>query len=1352
MAALGDLLEQLDTDPVRRGSQFERICHWFLRHDPVYARELRHVWLWKDWPQRWGADAGIDLVAEDRLGRLWAIQAKAYNPAVSITKRDVDTFLAESGRPEFAFRLLIATTNLIGRTAKRTLEAQEKQASVLLRGDLEVAAVDWPRSPADLRPPRLVPNRPRPHQREAIDKVIKGFDEYDRGQLIMACGTGKTLTALFINEELAAERTLVLLPSLSLLAQTLREWTSHTAQAFDFLPVCSDETVADPDAAVANTSDLGFPVTTAPEEIATFLRRRSGPRVVFATYQSSPQIADAFRLGRVPAFDLVIADEAHRCAGRVSSGFGTILDAESIKADRRLFMTATPRYFTGRVVRQAKDADFEVASMDDEEVFGPVFHRLGFAEAIERKLLTDYQVAVVAVDDATYRDWAQRGRFVTTDGAEVTDARTLAGQIGLAQAMRRYDLHRTITFHSRVKRAHEFARSLPEVISWMPADQQPLGQVWSDYASGEMPAGQRHALLHHLGRLDHGQRGLLANARCLAEGVDVPTLDSVAFIDPRRSEVDIVQAVGRAIRLAADKTIGTIVIPVFVDTDEDPAVALDNSVFKPVWDVIKALRSHDSQLGEHLDGLRRQLGRQGEQPRLPTKIHLDLPEQVGADFARAFDVRLVEQTTAPWEFWFGLLEQFVGDHGHSRVPNSYIIDGYRLGPWVTKQRSKRTDGTLDLDRVHRLEELAGWSWDPKADQWEDGFRRLLEYVDRHGDAKVPVSCRVEGYPLGNWVNIQRTGRSTGVLEADRERRLQAVTGWTWSARTDEWEDGFQRLLDYLDVHGNARVPASYTVEGYRLGVFVNNQRHFYAKGTLRTDRQERFEALTGWTWSPRVDQWEDGLARLLDYVDTHGNARVPASYAIEGYRLGAWVSQLRGKRADGVLDADRQRQLEALTGWTWDHKADHWEESFQRLLEYVERHGDARVPTSHTTDGFRLGGWVGTQRTNRAKGTLEPDREQRLQELTGWTWDHRADRWEEGFKRLLEYVEQHGDARVPARYVTEVEGYRLGVWVNSQRTYRAKGALESDRERRLEAVTGWTWDAQADLWEEGFRRLLDYVETHGDARVPHSYTVGGYQLSAWIGTQRTNRTKGALDGDRERRLQELTGWTWDHRADRWEEGFRRLLDYVETHGDARVLQSYVVDGYRLGSWVTTQRLNRAKGALDADRERRLQELTGWTWDGRIDNWEEYFRRLLDYVERHGNALVPYAYRAAGYQLGAWVATQRASHAKGTLDTARERRLQAVTGWTWGARNDQWEEGFRRLLDYVENHGDPRVPQSYVIEDYRLGSWVRKQRAAYTRGTLLTDRQRRLEELTGWKWPRLPSTTSRGPDPHPAPVP
>ena len=417
-----------------------------------------------------------------------------------------------------------------------------------------------------------------------------------------------------------------------------------------------------------------MPVTTDPHDIAAFLRRRSGPRVVFSTYQSSPQIAAAFAHGRVPAFDLVIADEAHRVAGIESSDFATVLDETAIKARRRLFMTATPRYFTGRVLKAAQEADLEVASMDDPSKFGTVFHRLTFGEAIKRNLLTDYQVAVVGVDNDTYREWAEKGTLVTRDGKKITDARTLAGQIGLAKAMRKYDLRRSISFHSRVSRAREFAAEMPEVIAWMPARQRPKGALWARHASGEMSAGERHVLLQHLSRLDDGERGLLTNARCLSEGVDVPTLDGVAFIDPRRSEVDIVQAVGRAIRKSEGKTVGTIVIPVFIDTDTDPEVALNDSSFKPVWDVIQALRAHDEELGEHLDSLRREMGRTGGVPKLPDKIHLDLPVKVGADFADAFDVRLLQKTSASWEFWMGLMDSFID--GERALPGA---SGLRSG-------------------------------------------------------------------------------------------------------------------------------------------------------------------------------------------------------------------------------------------------------------------------------------------------------------------------------------------------------------------------------------------------------------------------------------------------------------------------------------------------------------------------------------------------------------------------------------------------------------------------------------------------------------------------------------------------
>ena len=290
-------------------------------------------------------------------------------------------------------------------------------------------------------------------------------------------------------------------------------------------------------------------------------------------------------------------------------------------------MTATPRYYTGRVIKAAQESEMEIASMDDPVKFGGVFHRLSFGEAIGRGLLTDYQVAVVGVDDATYRKWAEKGVLVRRDN-KTTDARTLASQIGLAKAMRKYDLRRVISFHSRVLRAKRFAAEMPDVIAWLPARQRPSGRLWAGYASGDMSAGERHVRLQRLRRLDEGERGLLTNARCLSEGVDLPTLDGVAFIDPRGSEVDIVQAVGRAIRLADDKTIGTIVIPIFIDLAANPETALDSSAFKAVWDVLSALRSHDDDLGERLDELRRQLG-QGRRIKIPEKIHVDLPATVG---------------------------------------------------------------------------------------------------------------------------------------------------------------------------------------------------------------------------------------------------------------------------------------------------------------------------------------------------------------------------------------------------------------------------------------------------------------------------------------------------------------------------------------------------------------------------------------------------------------------------------------------------------------------------------------------------------------------------------------------------
>ena len=293
-----------------------------------------------------------------------------------------------------------------------------------------------------------------------------------------------------------------------------------------------------------------------------------------------------------------------------------------------------------------------------------------------------------------------------------------------------------------------------------------------------------------------------------------------------------------------------------------------------------------------------------------------------------------------------------------------------------------------------------------------------------------------------------------------------------------------------------------------------------------------------------------------------------------------------------------------------------------------------------------------------------PDRQSRLDDVPVWTWDPRADMWEKGFSRLLDYVKRNGDARVP-RSCT-IDDYNLGAWVKGQRRAFGKGLIDVDRRHRLKELNGWTWDPNADKWEEGFRRLLDYVERNGDALVPATCTVDGFRLGAWVNVQRTAHSKSTLDADRERRLrEEVPGWTWSAREARWEEGFKHLQGYVQRNGDALLSASYTESGYPLGQWVATQRHFRAEV-----REHRLGELDGWMWNGRRDAiWEKGFRRLLDYVERNGDALVPKRYKDAnGNQLGVWVMRQRKSYAAGTLDSDRERRLrEEVPGWTWRAR-------------------------------------------------------------------------------------
>ena len=1181
MATFSEFLRSLDS--TSKGQQFENFVKWFLTNDPWWSTQVDEVWLWYEYPKKWGRDCGVDLIFKHKNGETWAVQAKCYSSDYYVTKQDVDKFLSESNRKGIDKRLLIATTDRIGTNAKKVLEGQEKPVISYLYSDFDTAAIEYPESLADLKPghqkekPKI-----RDHQLEAVDAVENGFKKSERGQLIMACGTGKTFTTLWIKERLRSNSVLVLLPSLSLLSQTLREWTFASSETFDVLCVCSDDSVGkqDNDEIFRSVKNVPFPVESDAESIAHFLSN-DGKKVVFSTYQSSPLIADAQLSLSVPAFDLVIADEAHRCTGEIGNAFTTVLDSERIRAHKRLFTTATPRTFSPNHKKKGSERGINVSGMDDESVFGKVLFELNFGEAIKRELLTDYQVVIICVDQPMIAKWIRRREIIRTESGETTDAKSLASQIGLIKAIKDYDLKRIISFHSRVKRAEKFSNDIQDSIKYVNQGVQGKQEMWSDYVSGAMTTYDRRLKLEQLRKLPNADRGILSNARCLAEGVDVPSLDGVAFIDPRSSQIDIVQIVGRGIRKSDNKKIGTIILPVFIENGDDPDAAIESSNFKQIWSVLTALKSHDDVLSFELDNLRTKMGRDDASNLASgsfSKIVFDLPETVDQTFSDSIRTCVVEKTTSSWNFWFGLLEKYVEDNGNANVSFRYKTEHeHSLGTWVRNQRATK-DG-ISSERISKLDSL-GFDWDTIATRWNIGFAYFEIFVKEHGNAKVHAKYKTEnGVNLGAWLSAQRVNKDN--LSSERISKLDSL-GFDWDQIATQWNIGFAYFEIYVKEKGDSNVPLRYkTEDGVNLGAWLSSQRA--NKDNLTSERISKLDSL-GFDWDPIGKRWNKGFAYFEIFVKKRGHAKVRAQYKTEDeFNLGKWLSDQRKNKAN--ISSERIFKLDSL-GFNWDPIiVSQWNNAFAYFEIFVKEQGHSKVRTQYKAeDGFNLGAWLSAQRIKKDK--LSSERISKLDSL-GFDWDLIAAQWNNGFAYFEIYVKEKGDSKVPLLFKTEDE-FKLGNWVGGNR--RNKSKLSSEQISKLESLE-FDWDTIDTRWNNGFAYFELFVKEQGHAKVhAHYKTEDEYNLGKWVSVQRSKKDN--LSSERISKLDSLD-FDWDPTETHWNNRFAYFEVFVKEKGHVNVPYSYKTeDGINVGVWVHAQRKNKAD--ISSERIFKLDSL-GFNW-------------------------------------------------------------------------------------------------------------------------------------------------------------
>lgn len=647
-----------------KGYRFERLMQAYLKTTTLYANLFEEVWLWTEFPfhdQFGGKDTGIDLVARTVEGEYWAIQCKCYAANAFINKSDVDTFLStsgkrfetESGMTGFVQRLWISTTNKWNSTAEQTIRNQNPPVTRLNLIDLENDDVDWNSLEQGIfgMASRSKPFAIREHQQQAIDQTHAYFkiDEatgqpaHTRGKLIMACGTGKTFTSLRIAENETGGRGLVLflVPSIALLGQTLRSWLQQALEPMMAVCICSDPQVSKQteknDNDTTSVVDLALPASTDVPSIVKQLqhaRRHNaeGLTVVFSTYQSIDVISraqqqllketdDAFG-----TFDLIICDEAHRTTGvtlkdETESAFVRVHNNDFLRAVRRIYMTATPRLYTDETKKRAEENSAVLCSMDDRSMYGDEIYRIGFGEAVKQELLSDYKVLILAVGEKDITPTLQKALTREDGTIDADDPSKLIGCINaLSKKVLGADeefvkgsdplpMRRAVAFCSSIKASRAIANAFTDykdlyMEDIREEDRATMVDVVAHHVDGTMSATKRDEELMWLKEQPENEREcrMLTNARCLSEGVDVPSLDAVVFISPKNSQVDVVQSVGRVMRRSEGKKYGYIIIPVVVPADAEGDKVLENHPnFKVVWTVLNALRAHDDRFNAEVN-------------------------------------------------------------------------------------------------------------------------------------------------------------------------------------------------------------------------------------------------------------------------------------------------------------------------------------------------------------------------------------------------------------------------------------------------------------------------------------------------------------------------------------------------------------------------------------------------------------------------------------------------------------------------------------------------------------------------------------------------------------------------------
>jgi len=1385
---LKDKLERFNTSQSEKsvkktqaGKIFEIFAKYYLQTDPKKTELYKNVWLYdevssdvREELRLPSIDHGIDLLLQDTDNNFHAVQCKFKNDETKSLSWSGDKIANVFALGTNCHKIIVFTNASDTTSVAKAFEQKFEQIAFdelnsietdIFSNILELARGNQPKE--------LKKHTPKEHQKEAIEKVVLHFKNNDRGQLILPCGAGKTVTALWIKENLKPKTTLVLVPSLALLKQIKNDWARHKNSFYNYLCVCSEKDIDKDsnkeDNVILHTYEIGGPVTTDAENVKSFLLRE-GEKVVFSTYQSLEVIVNAVKKIQDFYFDFVICDEAHRTAGGKDKNTFTLVHYDvNLPSRKRLYMTATPKIVSKKLKRKLGE-DYELfCDMSNPKIYGDEAYHMTFGDAISRKILVDYKIIGIGVSDLQVKKYIDERKYLGNYTAE-----ELANNYALELVMNNYGAFHSISFHWKVEFAQAFAIRHKGLFP----------EVFSKSVNGNQTTTHRAKTLQEF---KDSPKGLVSNARCLTEGVDVPSIDLIYFCDPKTSVIDIVQASGRALRIdpSGVKKEGYIVVPIFHYENQDVETEIKKKpIFEHLIQVIRSLCDHDERLRAEINEIAFKKG-----ARSNSRIRIDFPDSKIEKIIKLEGIEekvrdvlfdeIIEKTSSNWELRFLEIKDYIEKNGHSTISKKNT-DYSELYHWVGNQRRYYYEGRLESSKIKRLNEI-GFDWKGENRReitdldeiWRQGYLKLQEYFKSNGHSNVPARFE-ENKSLGTWVVTQRVKYDDGKL-VDWQIELLERISFDWDPK-NKFEDFFQELVKFKEENGHLKVPTIGNERYKSLGRWVNKMRTIYNAGTINDDgdivvplkgrikanQLERLNQL-GFLWYAGKTDWNIRFSELQEYFKVNGHSNVSQA---ENMTLYYWC--YRNKKNRESLSPEQLEKLKTVD-FSYDiglRSDDNESDFIDRVIELQqfqeETGGFIFYKDFEEYNSLKI--WLANIRKKYREGNLEQEKIDFLKSI-GFNEDDYSPvdkKWNDRFKELKEYYASNKNYQIP-----NLQEYRnLRLWLKYQIKAFSEGKLEEEKIELLKSIE-FNFSSEnlklqkkssgprIEVWINRINELKDFYKKNNSWHIP-STDKENRSLLLWLRRIKQEKEKGILAPEREADLisigfdfnlkeRIINHESFKKRSENiWKSRIDELRNYYNLN-KTFFISTNDKEHNSLLQWLIGVRKKYKNSELESEKIDELK-LIGLDLSKKFSakvkkdiidpRWFSMFNDFKNHFYKNKTFSID-ASNPSNSKLVNWIRTQRVQFNSGKLIKEKLSLLEGI-GYSFtevqekGSRKNiskigfesKWNENFEALKTYYELHNSFLISQNNE-ENKKLRAWLQTQRAQYRNGNMPKNRYDKL---------------------------